>query len=218
IFPAALAAVGILAAVREAEASGVGRYVDVALYDAVLALSERIVHQYSITGSSPVPQGNSHPLLCPYGVVRTATGAVAIAAPSDRHWAALARIAGRPELGSDPRFATNAARLARTVEVYGIVEGWSRQRSSAEVVRALADHVPCGPVHSAADIVADPHIAARNMVLPVEHPSGGAVQVVGRAVKFSGEDAGPLRPAPLLGEHTALVVAELGSGRRTVPP
>ncbi|HEU5265197.1 MAG TPA: CoA transferase, partial [Jatrophihabitans sp.] len=100
VAPAMLAAFGILAAVRHAERTGEGQFVDVAMYDAVLALTERIVYQYSITGVSPVPQGNTHPLLCPYGAVRTATGFIALAAPSDRHWRELAEIVGRPELGT----------------------------------------------------------------------------------------------------------------------
>ena len=131
IFPAALAAVGLLAAVRHAEATGSGQLVDVAMYDSVLALTERIVYQHSITGSSPGPQGNTHPLLCPYGVVRTNDGFVTVATPSDHQWRRLAAILGRPELGTDARFATNAARLAHSAEVYDAVEEWSRRRSTA---------------------------------------------------------------------------------------
>ena len=94
------------AAVREADTTGKGQLVDVARYDAVLALTERIVYQHSLLGTSPVPQGNTHPLLCPYGVVRTADGFVTLAAPSDHHWRLLAELMGRPELGVDPRFRT----------------------------------------------------------------------------------------------------------------
>ena len=215
IFPAALAAVGILAAVHETARTGVGRFVDVGMYDAVLALSERIIYQHSITGESPRPQGNSHPLLCPYGVVRTSTGAVAIAAPSDRHWRLLATIMGSQELADDARFATNAARLAVSAQVYELIETWSMRIETGEVVRLLAGKVPCGPVWSAADIVSDPHVAARRMVVDVEHPSGGTVAVAGRAIKFAGEAETPLRRAPLLGEHTAEVREEVAALSRS---
>ena len=210
IFPAALAAVGLLAAVRHAAATGQGQLIDVAMYDAVLALSERIVYQQSITGVSPVPQGNTHPLLCPYGVVRTATGLVAIAAPSDHHWRLLTAIIGRPELGTDLRYATNEARLARSVQVYADVELWSRALPTVDVVAALADRIPCGPVNSAADIAADPHVAARRMIVRLAHPSGGSIAVAGSPIKLSGTPTAELSPAPSLGEHTAEVLTAAG--------
>jgi crotonobetainyl-CoA:carnitine CoA-transferase CaiB-like acyl-CoA transferase len=224
IFPAVLAAVGLLAALRHAEATGEGQFVDVAMYDSVLALSERIVYQHSITGASPVPQGNTHPLLCPYGVVRTATGFVTVAAPSDRHWQLLAEIIGRPELGTDPRFATNNARLAASAEVYATIEEWSRALSSGEVVDALAGRIPCGPVNSAADIAADPHVAARDMIVEVDHPAGATIGIAGTPIKLSGTPTPQFVRAPLLGEHTEELLAGLarraagsGAAPHTVP-
>ncbi len=209
IFPAVLAAVGILAAVRHAEATGSGQLVDVAMYDSVLALTERIVYQHSITGTSPAPQGNTHPLLCPYGVVRTADGFVTVATPSDHHWRLLTEILGRPELGTDPHFASNAARLASSDEVYGAVEEWSRQRPTAEVIAALAGRIPCGPVNTAADIAADPHVAARNMIVQVDHPAGRSIGIAGNPIKLTSTPATRYVRAPLLGEHTAEVLEEL---------
>jgi crotonobetainyl-CoA:carnitine CoA-transferase CaiB-like acyl-CoA transferase len=202
VAPAMLAAFGILAAARHAERTGVGQLVDVAMYDAVLALTERIVYQYSITGVSPVPMGNTHPLLCPYGAVRTATGFIALAAPSDRHWRELAELLGRPELGTDPRFATNAARLARAAEVYATVEAWTTGLPTRKVIDRLAGRVPCAPVNTAADIAADPHVAARDLIVSVPHPDGPRIDVVGTAIKLTESPAGPFRRAPLLGEHT----------------
>jgi crotonobetainyl-CoA:carnitine CoA-transferase CaiB-like acyl-CoA transferase len=215
IFPAVLAAVGLLAALRHADATGQGQFVDVAMYDSVLALSERIVYQHSITGTSPVPQGNTHPLLCPYGVVRTATGFVTVAAPSDHHWQLLAEIIGRPELGSDPRFATNNARLTSSAQVYATVEEWSRGLSSDEVVEALAGRIPCGPVNSAADIAADPHVAARDMIVEVDHPAGTTIGIAGTPIKLSDTPAPRFVRAPLLGEHTEELLA--GLARRAAP-
>lgn len=209
IFPAVLAAVGLLAAVRHAEATGQGQLVDVAMYDSVLALTERIVYQHSITGTSPVPLGNTHPLLCPYGVVRTDTGFVAVASPSDHHWRLLTEIIGRPELGTDPRFAANEARLAHSTHVYGAIEEWSRRLSTHEVVTQLAGRIPCGPVNTAADIARDPHVAAREMIVEVEHPAGRTIGIVGTPIKFSDTPTTRFVRAPLLGEHTAAVLAQL---------
>ena len=217
IFPGVLSAFGLLAAVRHADATGQGQLVDVAMYDSVLALCERIVYQHSITGTSPAPQGNTHPLLCPYGVARTADGFVTVAAPSDHHWRLLTEILGRPELGTDERFATNAARLAHAPEVYRVLEQWSSSRTTDEVVACLARRIPCGPVNTAADIAADPHVAARDIVVEVEHPSGRPVSVVGTPIKMTETPAARFVRAPLLGEHTDDVLARLRTSLGTWP-
>ena len=203
VFPAALAATGILAAVRHAEHTGQGQLVDVGMYDAVLSLTERIVYQYSLTGIDPVPQGNTHPLLCPYGVVATADGFVALAAPSDHHWRLLATIMGRADLAEHPDFMTNSNRLANSDKTYAAVEGWSSRLSTASVIHALAGQIPCGPVNRASDIVVDPHVRARDMVLQVDHPDGGQLHIAGAPIKFSETKAGHVRRAPRRGELSA---------------
>ena len=185
------------------------------MYDGVLALSERIVYQHSITGVSPVPQGNTHPLLCPYGAVPTTSGFVALGAPSDRHWRELAEIIGRPELGTDARFATNAARLQHAGEVYELIGAWSSRRDSAEVVGTLAGRVPCGPVNTAADIAVDPHVAARDLIVSLPHPGGSRIDVVGSAIKLTESPTVDFRPAPLLGEHTDEVLRESADGQNS---
>jgi len=210
IFPGALAALGIVAAVRHAEATGEGQLVDVAMYDSVLSMTERIVYQYSITGIAPRPQGNTHPLLCPYGVVSTATGFVTVAAPSDHHWRQLAELIGRPELADDPRYASNESRLAHAGEVYAAVEAWSSALPTSGVLAVLGGRIPCGPVNSAADIAADPHVAARAMIVQVDHPAGGTIDIAGSPIKLTGTPSDSFVRAPLLGEHTDQVLAELG--------
>ena len=212
IFPAVLAACGVLAAVRHAELTGHGQLVDVAMYDSVLAMTERIVYQHSLTGLSPEPQGNTHPLLCPYGVVRTSTGFVAVATPSDHHWRILAEIIGRPELGADPRYVTNEARIAHAPEVYRAVEEWSRERSTAELVAELAGRIPCGPVNTAADIARDLHVAVRQMIVQVDHPSGSTLDIVGAPIKFSDTPTTEFTRAPLLGEHDGEILGRGSPG------
>lgn len=202
IFPGVLASVGLLAAVRHADRTGEGQLVDVAMYDAVLSLCERVVYQQSVTGVAPGPQGNTHPLLCPYGVVASCDGFVAVAAPSDRHWRLLTQLMGRPELGADERYANNQARLSRADEVYGLIEDWTRGLSTAGVVDVLGGRIPCGPVASAADILRDPHARARQMLVDLPHPGGSTLTVAGTPIKFTATPTAPFTPAPLLGQHT----------------
>jgi len=210
IFPATLAAIGALAALHHARATGEGQLVDVSLTDGVLALCERIVYQHSYGGAVPRPQGNTHPLLCPFEVLATRDGHVAIAAPSDRHWRVLAEAIGRPEWARDERFATNFARSGNAAAVRDALRGWCGARTTAEVVAALGGRVPIGPVHDAAAIAADPHVAAREMRVAVEQPgSDEPVFVAGAPIKLTRTPAAVRRRAPSLGEHTDEVLAEL---------
>jgi len=201
LFPAVLLAVGVLAAVRHAEHTGEGQFLDVAMYDAVLSLTERIVYQYSATGEIPAPQGNSHPLLCPFDIFPTADGWMAVAAPSDRHWAVIAEHIGRPDMAADERYRTNAARLRHAPEVRSVLEAWLSGRTNAEVVAALGGTVPIGPVNDVAAISADPHVVARRMLVDLDDPgSDRPMTVAGQPIKFTRTPAHPSRRAPLLGE------------------
>ncbi|MFK0111972.1 CaiB/BaiF CoA transferase family protein [Streptomyces sp. NPDC091217] len=207
LFPASLLAVGVLAALTDRERTGRGRFVDVAMYDAIVSLCERVVYQHSYNQAVPTGDGNDHPLLCPFGLYRTADGWVTIAAPRDHQWQALAKTLGRPGLGDDPRFATNNARVVVRDQVRAVIEDWTSALPTAEVVDALSAQVPCGPVNSAADIYADPHLRIRDMLVELEQPgSADPVTVAGQPIKFAGAETRAYRRAPLLGEHTAEVL------------
>ncbi len=202
LFPAALLTVGVLAAVRHARETGEGQFVDVGMYDAVLSLCERIVYQHSYTGEIPRPQGNGHPLLCPFDVFRTGDGWVAIAAPDDRQWRTLAATISGETLATDVRFRTNRDRVARAGEVRAILGEWLAARTNADVVAALGGRVPMGPVNDAAAIFADPHVAARHMLAQVPQPgSDEPVTVAGQPIKFTHTPTAVERRAPRLGEH-----------------
>lgn len=211
IFPATLAAVGVLGAVVKARQSGRGQFVDVAMYDGVLSLCERIVFQYDYTAEVPKPVGNRHPLLCPFGVFRAADGWVTIAAPRDHQWKLLSSLMDRPELGTDERYATNARRVAADAAVRSIISEWTQARTIAQISEVLGGLIPFGPVNTAADIAADPHVATRDMILELDHP--GARQpgrVAGSPIKFTGTPRKRSTRAPLAGEHSVEVLSEAG--------
>ena len=121
IFPAALAAFGILAAYHHAVRTGQGQFLDVAMYDGMVSLCERIVYQQSYTGRSPHPEGNHHPILCPFGTFPARDGQVTIGCPRDSFWVELTGIMERPELAADPRFRTNNDRLAHRAATVALV-------------------------------------------------------------------------------------------------
>ena len=213
IVPGMLAALGILAAVRHAERTGRGQFVDVAMYDAVLALCERIVYRYSYIGEVAEPEGNSHPFLCPFDVFPASDGNVTIAAPFDHIWQELCRAIDRPDLGADDRLKTAEGRMQHANEIRAALHTWTRARTRAEVLRTLGGRVPCGPVNTIEDIMHDPHVAARNMIAMLEQPGhGGDVAVAASPIKMT-ETPGQVRTrAPLLGEQTEAVLAEAGYG------
>jgi crotonobetainyl-CoA:carnitine CoA-transferase CaiB-like acyl-CoA transferase len=202
IFPAALCAVGILAACRDAERTGRGQFVDVAMYDAVLSLCERIVYQHSYTGAVPAPQGNSHPIFCPFDIFPSTDGHVAICASEDAQWAILTAAMARPDLAEDARFATAAARQQNAPAVRAVVTEWTAARAAAEVEAALRADIPVGQVQDVAEIFADGQAAAREMLVSVEQPgSSAAATIAGVPIKLSRTPASIRHRAPLLDEH-----------------
>jgi crotonobetainyl-CoA:carnitine CoA-transferase CaiB-like acyl-CoA transferase len=202
LFPAALLAFGVLAAVHHARRTGVGQFVDVAMFDAVMSMCERMVYQYSYTGEVPRPQGNGHPLLCPFDIFPTADGWVAVAAPHDGQWRVLAETIGGAELADDERLRTNPGRVRHADEVRSVVGAWLAARSTKDVVAVLGGRVPIGPVNDVATIVADPHVAARAMLIELDQPgSDQPVIVAGQPVKLTRTPAEVTRRAPTLGEY-----------------
>lgn len=211
IFPAALTAFGISSALVHAGRTGEGQFVDVAMYDGVLALCERIVYQYAYTGQIPRPQGNTHPLLCPFDNFPAKDGWVTIAAPRDNLWRELCRIVGKPEWGEDARYATNMARVKHAEEVRTMLREWCSTRTKKEVMAALGGLVPAGPINTAEDIFHDPHVAARRMFVELEHPgSASKGTFAATPIKLMGTPTSAPRRAPKLGEHTAAVLLSLG--------
>jgi crotonobetainyl-CoA:carnitine CoA-transferase CaiB-like acyl-CoA transferase len=211
IYPATLAALGVCAALVHAGRTGEGQFLDVAMYDGVLALCEAIVYRYSYTGMVSRPTGNGHPALAPFDLFPTADGACAVAAPTEKHWAILCDVIGRPDLVDDDRTRTNRERVANAGFVREVVSAWTAARPTAAVVAALAGRVPVGPVQAADAVFADPHVAARAMLVEVPQPDGSRPVVLpGPPIKLTATPAGVYRRPPRLGEHTAEVLAEVG--------
>jgi crotonobetainyl-CoA:carnitine CoA-transferase CaiB-like acyl-CoA transferase len=211
IYPGTLAALGVVSAIHAARRTGQGQFLDVAMYDAILTLCETIVYSYSRTGSIRGPQGNGTPVLCPFDIFRTRDGAVAIAAPGENHWAILCDAIGRPELAADERCRTNPKRVANADFVRSVVASWTAARTTREVVAMLGGKVPVGPVNTAQDIFEDPHTKARDMLVAVEQPGDNPPLIIaGCPIKLTGTPSGIYARPPLLGEHTAEVLAEAG--------
>ena len=202
--PAALTAFGIMAAVYRANKTGKGQFVDVAMYDAVLAFCERILYQYSYTGDIPGPEGNGHPLLCPFGLFPVRDGLVAIACPMDQFWGPLARAMGRADLVDHPavsnqRSPRGAQRRGRCVDLgvdvdanEGADENSSRRPGAVRAGARRRRHLR-RPARS----------RARHAASTSTHPGlERAARIAGTPIKMTGTPGGVRGRAPLLGEHT----------------
>lgn len=209
--PGLFAAFATMAALFEAQRSGEGQYVDIAMADAVLAMCEGVATFYSYTGKVPRPTGNRLPDIVPFGTVRVADGFAALAVPPGRGWAVFCETIGRPELAEDPRYVTVAKRVENESEVYAIVEAFTSERTKAELMTVFGGVIPFSPINDAGDIHAEPHFAARDMLPKLDHPgSAGRFSVAGVPAKLSRTPGAVRHRAPLKGEHTDEVLAEAG--------
>lgn len=211
IFPGTLMALGVVSAVHAARRTGEGQFLDVGMYDSVLALSELIVWNYSYDKKVTTPRGSGHPMLCPFDVFPAKDGSISIATPGENHWQALCKAMGREDLITDDRTRGVLRRAKNREFTIGVVTEYTIARTRAEIVADLGGICPVGPVQTAADIFGDPHVEARDMLPFVELPGdNGSVQLPGTPIKFTGTPAGITRRPPNLNEHRAEILAEFG--------
>ena len=207
------AAVAILAAVTDREHSGRGQYIDLALYDVMLAMLANMNMNYLTSGRAPGRAGNAHPNIVPYQVFAAADGHVIVAVGNDAQYAKFCEVAGRGDLATDPRFVRNADRVRHRAVLVPMLEELVRQRSAAWWLESLdAAKVPCGPINDIAQALADPQVAARGMRIDLPHPLAGHVPLVANPIHLSRTPPAYTSPPPLLGQHTEDVLRELQIG------
>ena len=158
---------------------------------------------YFATGRAPVRMGNKHPTIVPYETFDAADGDLVLAVGNDDLWQRFCRAIGAADLGSDPRFATNRDRVEHYDEVRPKIADRLRSRSRAEWMEVLRpEGVPCGAVRDVAEVLEDPHLAARRMIEAVEHATVGGVRVLGVPIKLSDTPGAVTTAPPTLGQHT----------------
>ncbi|MFN3209387.1 MAG: CaiB/BaiF CoA transferase family protein [Roseovarius sp.] len=206
-----LAALGCVSAYSHAQKTGQGQMVDTSLFEAGISLTYWQSAIAFATGESPGALGSAHPLNAPYQSFRTRDGWINIGAANQRNWMRLLEIINAPELGSDPRFETNHARMQHLQELVPILESHFVEYDTQDWLdRMEAAGLPAGPVMTISEMHRDPQALARDMIVQTDHPEAGAVKAIGLPIKFSDTPGAVTMPAPTLGQHGAEVLTEHG--------
>jgi len=209
--PGLFAAFGTMAALWNARATGQGQYVDVAMTDSILAMSEMVVSQYSYRGISPVPVGNGIPGVAPFGTFKVSDGVIAIAAPHDPQFKQLCALIEMPELLQDPRYTNEPLRWENRETLHFHIESFTALHTKSELKVLFGGKVPFSPIYNAQDIFEDHHFAVRQMLPEVEQPGSSLpVSVPGVPVKLSLTPGSVRHRAPIMGEHSREVLLEIG--------
>ena len=202
---------GTLSAYIGAKATGLGQYIDASLFDSALAFSVWDVCDYWGTGKPPEPLGTSNKMTAPYQAMASADGYFVMGANNQKLWLKLCALIHRPELAADERFATISLRLANRPALETELERTFRQQPKDYWVNTLlAAGIPAGPILSYPEAFESEHGKVRQMRMEIDHPIEGKVPNIGFAVKLSGTPQQVRRHPPLLGEHNAEVLSELG--------
>ena len=201
------AAIGTLGALREAERTGQGQLVDVSQQDSIVSLTENALVTYTETGKVTVPEGNGHPFVRPYGRYACKDGYVFFGAYTDKFWREACLTFGDEAMASDPEVDSMAKRFEADVylrKVKPAVERWLGAYTKAELEAMTGDRFPLSPIKSIDEVVADPHLRERDMVVPVDC-QGARFEVFGNPIKLSGGTLERGASAPAVGQHNASI-------------
>jgi len=210
-------AIGVTTALYHRAQTGEGQKIDVAMLDCQVAILENAIARYQATGDVPGPIGSRHPSITPFGAFATADGFVVIAAGNDGLFGALCDCLERPGLARRPEFASNAARTEHADALKDEIEGSLGRHGSTHWLALLeAAGVPCGPINDVAQVLEDPQVRARNMVVEIEEAGSESLQIAGNPIKLSGfGDPETRGAAPGLDESREALLAELRRRRES---
>ena len=210
LFAGLYGCIGILAAVNHRNNTGEGQHIDIGMLDTHVAWLANQGMNYLATGENPPRLGNQHPNISPYQEYPTQDGYLILAVGNDPTFERFCKNFGLDDLPADPRFATNAARVANRDLVTQTLTPVMKSKTTAAWVEALeALKIGCGPINTLKDVFADPHVIARDMVVKMQHASGQEIEVIANPVKLSATPPDYRSPPPVLGEHSDHVLGGL---------
>lgn len=194
---------GILAALYARERTGIGRRIEISMFDAMLSLLSYIGTMWLTNGEIPEPMGTAHEYTVPWQAFETKSGYLVVATRQDVFWQMFCQAIERPDLGADDRFTTNSGRVEQRDTLVPILEEHLKTRTADDWLSVLRDAgVPAAPVNDMKAVFSEPPVAERDMVVSYDHPEVGEVRMPGNPIKFDGVSETLSEPAPMLGEHT----------------
>jgi crotonobetainyl-CoA:carnitine CoA-transferase CaiB-like acyl-CoA transferase len=200
---------GILLALLRRQSTGEGARVEASLLESLLPTLTYHASTWLLAGHVPARLGNRHPSLAPYETFEAADGHVIVGVGSEPLWRSFCALLGRSDLAADPRFQTNPQRVANYDALRAVLAPILRSRTVGDWLSALGEAgIPCGRVRTVAEALENPQVAARGLLLDVEHPRAGRGRYVGSPIGLTGAGRGSRRPPPLLGQHTDEVLGE----------
>lgn len=203
------AVTAILAALEERHRSGRGQALEIPLYDSQAAMLANQAMNYLVGGEVPVRRGTAHPNLVPYQAFASSDGHFVLAVGNDRQFAACMDVIGQPELTTDERFATNAARVTNRDALLEFLGPALRRETTSHWLEAFRNvRVPAGPINTVQEVLSGPYAEERGLVRTMPHSLGKSLPTVANPVRFSRSAIGDVAPPPMLGEHTAGVLRD----------
>jgi len=208
------AAIGIASALYDRETTGKGMKVDVGMLDCQVAILENAIARHVATGEIPGPLGSRHPSIAPFAAFSTKDGHIVIAVGTDALFAKLTDALGCPELARDERYLTNPLRMQHWNELHDDIELALSGRNSAEWLKALEEAgLPSAPINNVADVMTDPQVLARNMIVTALDRDVGELKMQGNPIKLSAFPDPPTRePAPSLDQDRSEILRWLEEG------
>jgi crotonobetainyl-CoA:carnitine CoA-transferase CaiB-like acyl-CoA transferase len=215
IFTGVYSVIGILAALAQRERTGKGCYVDTALVDSTIGVLSNQAMNYLVSGNVPKRIGNAHANIVPYQVFPVADGHVIVATGNDNQYVKFCNVLGAPDLAQNPAYKDNVGRLKHREELIGKLSALTARMKRDDLLDKLeAQQVPAGPINDLEQVFNDPQVVHRGMKLslPSKDAKGGTIPGVRTPIVIDGWRAGSEHPSPLLGEHTAEILREIGEG------
>jgi len=203
-------AYGVMLGLFHRERTGEGQKIDVGMLDCQVAVLENAIARYVVSGEVPKPLGNRHPSITPFASFNAKDGHIIVGAGNQRLWEHLCTLLGCSELVTDERFKTNGNRTINVKELTVLLDGIFIKKTVNEWLELLEKAgLPCAPINNIEQIVNDPQIKARNMIIEIEHPVAGHLKMAGVPIKMSSTPGQVEFPAPMLGQHTAVILQEM---------
>jgi crotonobetainyl-CoA:carnitine CoA-transferase CaiB-like acyl-CoA transferase len=206
-----LGAMGVLAAYSHRLKTGEGQLVETSLYEAGIIQTYFHSAIFLATGESPGPIGSAHIMSAPYQAFPTADGWITVGAANQANWLRLVEVIEAPELLKDEQFAENSDRMAHLDDLSEVLESYFQRRTASDWLSRFAKAgLPAGPIYSIKEVLEEKQTKAREMLIEVPHKTLGSTKAIGAPVKFSRTPGAVLKGAPVLGEHTREILAEIG--------